>query len=147
MVLEKTLNTVHLHWCQDIALAGAVSVAIDFRNAYTPNGQGGGTHYPFPAGLNDCAAGLQYIASHKNEMNISTIVVQGESGGANLSIATSIKAKKEGWMSAIDGVFACVPYVSCAYDWSEERRIKELPSTIENNGYFLHTTSMACKCN
>lgn len=143
MVTNTTLNPIHDHWCRDIALAGAVSIAIDFRNAFIPDGQGGGTHHPFPAGLNDCSSGLQYIASHRKELNISTIVVQGESGGANLSIATSIKAKREGWVSAIDGVFACVPYISCAWDWSQERRLRELPSTVENDGYFLATTGMA----
>lgn len=144
MVTNTTLNPIHEHWCKDIALAGVVSIAIDFRNAFIPNGQGGGTHHPFPAGLNDCATGLQYITSHKSELNISTIVVQGESGGANLSIATAIKAKRDGWVSSIDGVYACVPYVSCGWEWSKERRMKELPSTIENDGYFLHTSSMAC---
>lgn len=144
MVNNPTINKVHVHWCEDIARAGAVTIAIDFRNAFVPDGQGDGKHYPFPAGLNDCAAGLQYIASHKRELGISTIVVQGESGGANLSIATAIKANREGWISSIDGIYACVPYISGGYHWSQERRMKELPSTIENDGYFLHTSGMAC---
>jgi acetyl esterase/lipase len=107
-------------------------VLVDFRNAYTAAG-----HNPFPAGLNDCASAVQHIAAHKAELGISKIVLQGESGGGNLSITTAMKANREGWVDKIDGVYAVVPYISAAYAWPIERQLKELPSLIENDGYLL----------
>ncbi|TKA30708.1 hypothetical protein B0A50_02428 [Salinomyces thailandicus] len=35
-----------------------------------------------------------------------------EAGSANLALATALKAKKDGWISEIDGVFGFVPYIS-----------------------------------
>lgn len=143
MVNIRTDSEVHMRWITDLALAGVVAIALDFRNAFMPEDKGG-AHNPFPSGLNDCAAGIQYIASHKSELNISSIVLQGESGGGNLSIATSLKAKQEGWGNAINGVYALCPYISCGWHWPRERLLKELPSTIENNGYFLEIGACAC---
>lgn len=138
MVIINTINKGHVRWRTDLALAGVVCIAVDFRNAWTEK-----QHQPFPAGLNDCAAAVKWIASHKSELGISKIVLQGESGGANLSIATSLKANREDWISSIDGVFGCVPYISCAWGWPKEKRLQELPSTVENDGYFVTAASMA----
>lgn len=126
MVNVPTTSKVHVEWVTDLALSGVVAIALDFRNAFTPEDKGGAYH-PFPAGLNDCVAGVKYIASHKSELNISSIVLQGESGGGNLSIATSLKAKKEGWVDIIDGVYALCPYISCAWHWPSERRMEVSP--------------------
>ncbi|SMR41787.1 unnamed protein product [Zymoseptoria tritici ST99CH_1E4] len=142
MVHGQTLSAGHVHWCKGIAIAGSVCIAIDFRNAFLPSSDGG-IHHPFPAGLNDCASGVQHIASHKSELGISSLVLQGESGGANLAIATTLKAKRDGWMKEIDGVYACVPYISGIWHRPQDQLLKELPSLIENNGYFLQVTSMA----
>ena len=138
MVVICTENKVHMRWCKSMALRGVVAIAVDFRNAYTAAG-----HNPFPAGLNDCAAGVQWIATHKAELGIDSIVVQGESGGGNLSCATALKANREGWVSAIDGVYGCAPFVSGAYGWSKERQLKELPSLIENESYMINVHDMA----
>ena len=115
-----------------------ISVLVDYRNAYTAAGRN-----PFPAGLNDCAAAVQHIAAHKAELGISKIILQGESGGGNLSITTAMKANREGWVSQIDGVFATVPYISGAYAWPLERQLKELPSLVENNGYLIQVENSA----
>jgi len=115
-----------------------ISILVDFRNAYTASG-----HNPFPAGLNDCAAVTQHIAAHKTELGITKIILQGESGGGNLSIATAMKANREGWAHQIAGVYAVVPYISGAYGWPLERQLKELPSLVENDGYLLQVGNMA----
>ncbi len=44
--------------------------------------------FPFPAGLNDCSDALAWIDAHRAELGITGIVLQGESGGANLCLAT-----------------------------------------------------------
>ncbi len=61
------------------------------------------------------------------------IVLQGESGGANLCLATSLAAKHDGNLAAIAGVYAMVPYISGAYGWNESDQLAELPSLVENN--------------
>ena len=36
-----------------------------------------------------------------------------------------------------------VPYISNAWGWPEERRLKEFPSSVENHGYFLNNHANA----
>jgi acetyl esterase/lipase len=133
MVLVPTMNPVHDRWCRSLAAQGLVAIMPDFRNAYTAE-----KYHHFPAGLNDCAAALKWIIANKDSLGIRNIILTGESGGGNLAIAQTLKANKEGWVKDIDGVYAIVPYISNAYGWSEERKLKELPSLEENHGYFLN---------
>jgi acetyl esterase len=133
MAILTTDNPVHRRWCTDLALAGAVVVMVDFRNACTA-----ATHDPFPAGVEDCLAGAVWVHEHRGELGLSSVVTQGESGGGNLAIATALLAKRRG-IDAIDGVYASVPYISGGYGWDRERRLAELPSLIENDGYFYAT--------
>ena len=67
---------------------------------------------PYPAGSNDCAAGVRWTAAHLNDLGGSHIVVSGESGGGNLSLGVSHKAKREGWLNEIAGVYAQCPFIS-----------------------------------
>ena len=85
----------------ELAASGLVVVGVEFRN-------GGGAlgNHPFPAGLEDCAAGLRWVADHLGELGASHVVVMGESGGANLALALTHKAKREGWLDVIAGVYA-----------------------------------------
>ena len=59
--------------------------------------------------------------------------MSGESGGGNLTLATTLKAKRDGALDQIDGVYAKCPYISNAYAVTAA----ELPSLYENDGYFL----------
>lgn len=136
-VLDTT-SKVHMRWCKSLALQGTVAILIDFRNAWGENGE----HRPFPAGVNDCAAAVTYIAAHKSELGIRRIVVQGESGGGNLSLVTALKANREGWIDSIDGVYACCPGVSAAYGWTDEEKLKKYPSLVECDGYLLNLSAM-----
>ena len=138
MVTLKTDNALHTCWAKNLAAAGVVVIAVDFRNAATTEGW---CH--FPAGLNDCAAAVRWIDSQRTKLRISKIILQGESGGANLALATALKANREGWVSAIDGVYAWVPGISNAYNWTREKKLQELPSLVESDGYFLDCVSMA----
>ncbi|MGW6456351.1 alpha/beta hydrolase fold domain-containing protein [Streptomyces sp. NPDC055078] len=131
MTVLEADNKVHRRWCQDLAASGMLAIGVDFRNAYSPSGP-----HPFPAGLNDCAGAVAWIHANRDALGISRLVLQGESGGANLALATTLKAKREGRLDAIDGVYATVPYISGAYGWPEARKRAELPSLVENDGYF-----------
>jgi acetyl esterase len=83
-----------------------------------------------------------WIDHHRAELGITNIVLQGESGGANLCLATTLAAKHDGNLVAIAGVYAMVRYISGAYGWNESDQLAELPSVVQNNGWFLNTTMM-----
>lgn len=137
MVILRTMNKVHERWCRDLASTGLVTIAVDYRNTYSDKSMN-----PFPRALDDCAAALRWIAEHRAEVGIGQIVLQGESGGANLALATALKAKRAGTIEDIAGVYAMVPYISGGYAWPLERKLVELPSLVENDGYFIDCMSM-----
>jgi acetyl esterase len=133
MVLLEAAGPGYVNWRTDLAASGLVVVGVEFRN-------GAGKHgpYPFPAGLNDCASALQWVHDNKARLGISKLVVSGESGGGNLTLATTLKAKRDGCIDQIDGVYAQCPYISNAYGTKDPR----LVSLYENDGYFLACDAM-----
>jgi acetyl esterase len=133
MTMLEAAGPAYARWRDELAAAGLVVVGVEFRNA-------GGKHgpYPFPAGLNDCASALKWVAERKGELGITTLVVSGESGGGNLTLATVLKAKRDGTLDAIDGVYAMCPYISGAYAAPPA----ELTSLHENDGYFIDCEMM-----
>lgn len=138
MTVIPTKNRAHDRWCKSLALQGLVVIMIDFRNAWTK-----AQHNPFPTGLNDCVAGVKWIASQKSSLGIHKFILQGESGGANLSLAVALRANRERWVHEIAGVYGYVPYISGGYGWSRERKLKETPSQLENEDYMLNASAMA----
>jgi acetyl esterase len=137
MTILEAHNRVHRQWSTDLAAAGQVVVTVGFRNAWTADGLN-----PFPAGLDDCSAAIDWVHAHRDDLGITNVVLQGESGGANLVLASALKAKREGRLAAIDGVFASVPYISGGYGWDDDRKLRELPSMIENEGHYLNCAMM-----
>lgn len=134
MVLLEAAGPVYARWRDSLAAAGLVVIGVEYRN-------GGGKlgPYPFPAGLNDCVAGLRHVLDQQEHLQISHVVISGESGGGNLTLATMLTAKRQGWADRISGVFAQCPYISGAY----AKPPAALTSLTENNGYFLRTDMMA----
>lgn len=53
-----------------------------------------------------------------------------------------LKAKRDGKQSMIDGVYAMMPYVSGVYGSDEDKKLAELPSLVECNGYFINCQQM-----
>jgi acetyl esterase/lipase len=132
MTILEADNKVHTQWSRDLAATGLVVVNVGFRNAWTAAGPN-----PFPAGLDDCSAALDWVHEHRGELGITKIVLQGESGGANLILATALKARRENRLGRIAGVYAMVPFISGGYAWPTERKLRTLPSLVENDGYYL----------
>jgi acetyl esterase/lipase len=97
-----------------LAALGIIVVGVEFRNAAGTLGP-----HRFPKGLNDCFSGLEWLNTQKESRGISNIVLSGESGGANLSLALCFKVKNENKLFLIDGVYAFCPYIFGDYD-SEE---------------------------
>jgi acetyl esterase len=133
MTLLQASGPLYTYWRDKIAEQGMVVVGVEFRNASGALG-----NHPFPAGLNDCASGLQWTFDNKSTLGIDKIIVSGESGGGNLTLATTMKAKKDGKSEQIDGTYALCPYISNA--WGVKN--PALPSLYENDMYFLDCSMM-----
>ena len=133
MAILKASNPNYVKWRDDLAATGLVVIGVEFRNAAGALGS-----HPFPAGLNDCASAARWASDNRNSLGITTVVISGESGGGNLAIATALKARQDGWIGDIAGVYAQCPYVFGDY----ANPIPALPSLIENNGYFLDVDNM-----
>jgi acetyl esterase/lipase len=118
-------------WGRILAAQGLVVAMVDFRNALTPSSVE--EVAPFPAGLNDCVSGLKWFAEHAAELGAdrSRIIVAGESGGGNLTLATGLKLLADGDIGLVKGLYALCPYI--AGRWP----LPENPSSTENNGILL----------
>ncbi|KAL6850765.1 hypothetical protein ACO1O0_007891 [Amphichorda felina] len=78
-----TLIKEPLRWA---TATGAVCISVEYRLA---------PEHPFPAAMDDCWAGLRWVASHAAELGIDPdrLVVTGQSAGANLAGALAIRAR------------------------------------------------------
>ena len=118
-------------WGKLIAANGVAVVMVDFRNAISPSSVP--EVAPYPAGLNDCLSGFHWVVDHADDLGVdpARIVIAGESGGGNLTLATGMHLLRDGGIAAVKGLYALCPYI--AGEWPQER----LASTYENNGILL----------
>lgn len=112
MMMSSCFDPHMSAWGRLIAAQGVAVVLVDFRNALTPSSVA--EVAPFPAGLNDCVAGLRWVSAHAAELGIdpARIVVAGESGGANLSLASALKLNRDGDIGLISGIYVMCPYLA-----------------------------------
>jgi acetyl esterase len=119
-------------WAKIIAARGVAVAMVEFRNSVVPSRvpETG----PFPAGLNDCVSGLKWLHSQASRLKIDTkrVIVAGESGGGNLTIATGLSLKKSGDLGLVKGLYALCPYI--AGQWP----LPQNPSSTENEGLLLN---------
>lgn len=106
MSFDSAKNPSTVRWRKSLAAMGTVVIGVEFSSETLSE-----DHQPFPAGLNDCAAAVQWAHDNRAQLGISALVILGESGGGNLAIATAIKANLEGWTDVIDGVYAMAPMI------------------------------------
>jgi acetyl esterase len=118
-------------WGRIIAAQGLAVAMVDFRNCLQASSAP--EVAPYPAGLNDCVSGLKWVAANHAALSIdpARIVVAGESGGGNLTLATGLKLKRDGEIGLIKGLYALCPYIAGV--WPDER----YASSTENNGILL----------
>ena len=138
MTILSGSGPAYVRWRDELAASGMIVVGVEFRNAAGVLGD-----HPFPAGLDDCTAALEWMHANRERLGLSKLVVSGESGGANLSLATTLRAKRESRLHMIDGVYVLVPFISGAYDWPQEEMAARFPSLLENDGYFVVNSSNA----
>jgi acetyl esterase/lipase len=118
-------------WAKIIAARGVAVAMVEFRNCVVPSRVP--ETAPFPAGLNDCISGLKWLHSQAARLKIDPkrVVVAGESGGGNLTLATGLSLKRSGELGLVKGLYALCPYI--AGQWP----MKEHPSSTENEGILL----------
>ena len=131
MASMSCFDGMYRAWGKIIAAQGVAVAMVDFRNALRASSAP--EVAPFPAGLNDCISGLKWVHANAAALNIdpSRIIVAGESGGGNLTLATGLKLKQDGDLGLIKGLYAMCPYI--AGQWP----LPENPSSTENNGLLL----------
>ena len=115
-------------WGRTIANQGVAVAMVDFRNALTPSSVP--EVAPFPAGLNDCVSGLKWLVASAGSLGVdpTRIIVAGESGGGNLTLALGMQLLRDGEVELVQGLYALCPYI--AGIWPLEQN----PSSSENNG-------------
>jgi len=119
-------------WGRMIASYGVCVVLVEFRNAIYPSAVP--EVAPYPAGLNDCLSGLTWLHANAERLHIdpTRVVVAGESGGANLAIASAFSLKRQGELDLIKGMYVLCPFL--AGMWTDGT----YPSSIENNGILIN---------
>ena len=122
-------------WGKIIAANNVAVAMVDFRNSISASSAS--EVEPFPAGLNDCASGVKWVHENAAALKIDPdkIIIAGESGGGNLTLATGLKLKQDGDLDVIKGLYALCPYI--AGEWPLEKN----PSSTENNGILLELHS------
>lgn len=118
-------------WGRILAAQGVAVAMVDFRNALLPSSAP--EVAPYPAGLDDCVSGLQWVREHADALGIDRdrIVVAGESGGGNLTLAVGLRLLREGMAHAIKGLYAMCPFIGGQWPRPEHA------SSVENNGLLL----------
>ncbi len=131
MATSSAFDPNYRAWGRIIAQNGVAVAMVDFRNCLTPSSAP--EVVPYPGGLNDCVAGVKWVAATADALGIDAgrIVVAGESGGGNLTLATGMKLLRDGDIGLVKGLYALCPYI--AGSWPRA----DLPSSTENNGIFL----------
>lgn len=84
-----SIETAHEHCGNLAADAGVVVVSVGYRLA---------PEHPYPAGLDDCYAALQWTAANAPKLGIDPrrLAVGGGSAGGNLAAAIALRARDDG---------------------------------------------------
>lgn len=131
MQTQSCFDGIYRAWGRIIAAQGVAVAMVDFRNCLVASSAP--EVEPFPAGLNDCVSGVRWVAEQASVLGIDPdhVVVAGESGGGNLTLATGMQLARDGDIGLVRGLYSLCPYI--AGRWPQDR----FPSSIENNGMIL----------
>ena len=97
---------------------GAVVVSVDYRLA---------PEHPFPAGLDDGAAGLRWAVAHAAELGVTSArtAVMGDSAGGNLAAVVCLLARESG--PAIDAQVLLYPVTDLRFSAASADRFHAGP--------------------
>lgn len=82
-------------FCNAMAATGRLKVvAVDYRLA---------PEHPYPEGLDDCVAAVEFVKTHAQEWGFDTarVVVGGDSSGGNLALATALTDRLRGRVESL----------------------------------------------
>jgi acetyl esterase/lipase len=115
---------VMLDWIEQV---GVIVVSVEYRRA---------PEQPYPAGFEDCFAGLEWTAAHAAELGIEPgrLLIAGPSAGGGLTAAVALMARDRGGPALIGQMLAC-PML-------DDRN--ETPSSyeLENEGTWTRTSNL-----
>ena len=115
-----------------ISSNGVIVILPDFRNYISPSTPNAEIS-KFPGGLNDCISTIEYVYENYKELNVdkNNIIICGESGGGNLSIASCLSLKRNGKINIIKGMYIMCPYLAGKFP------NPKYPSTYDNAGILM----------
>jgi len=120
-------------WRLEMAKAGFVSVAVEFRNSSGKLGP-----HPYPAGLNDGLSGLAWTHANREKLGISKLLITGESGGGNLALGMALRSQRYGTLGSFDGVYAFCPCIAGPEIWTN----RSFASLNECDGYMIEVHTL-----
>jgi len=131
MAILSAFDGNYRAWGKTIAHQGLCVVMVDFRNSLRPSSVP--EIAPYPAGLNDCVSGFKWLVENADARAIrrDQIMIAGESGGGNLSIATTMRLVAEAADVMPVGLYALCPFILGS--WPSD----SAPSSIENEGVLI----------
>ena len=131
MAMMSAFDPHYSAWGRMIARKGVAVVMVEFRNSLMPGAVS--DIAPYPGGLNDCVSGLRWVLDNAGNLGIdsSRVVVSGDSGGGNLTMATGLAMKQAGEASRIKGLYALCPYLKGI--WSDA----DGGSVVANGGLLM----------
>lgn len=90
--------------------AGCVTVSVEYRLA---------PEHPFPAAVEDCHAGLAWVAAHAGELGVdpARLAVGGDSAGGNLAAAVTLLCRDQGGPALRHQLLV---YPNTDYQWDPE---------------------------
>lgn len=132
MQTMSCFDGIYRAWGRVVAAQGVAVAMVDFRNAIVPSSAP--EVAPYPAGLNDCVSGVRWLVRNAAMLNIDrdNIIVAGESGGGNLTLATGMRLLQDGDRDLVQGLYALCPYIAGIWP------LPQNPSSEGNNGVFMN---------
>jgi acetyl esterase len=112
--------------------AERVVVSVDYRLA---------PEHPFPAGLDDCVAAVEWVTEHGAGIGADTerVAVGGTSAGGNLAAATCLYTRELGGPS-IEGQALLYPMVDCSLDYPSYDDCGDGPLLTRRDVAWAHET-------
>ena len=109
-----------------------VVVSVDYRLA---------PEHPFPAGLDDCVAAVEWVTEHGAGIGADTerVAVGGTSAGGNLAAATCLYTRELGGPS-IEGQALLYPMVDCSLDYPSYDDCGDGPLLTRRDVAWAHET-------
>ena len=92
---------------------------------------------PVPRPASTTAPRVRWALAERTRLGGSGVVVSGELGGGNLTLAVSHRARREGWLGEIAGFYAQCPFIHGG--WAN-------PPTTRRRCVRTTTTSSAARC-